>query len=137
MPKLHEVVLAAADLGETEVQVLAQALRATPGSKGPHVTLYASENDNALKMSNVVNRRVPIGLIMGMVPIIAGIDVIDASQLKCDFLAHSCFAEDPFSLLEMQALIGEQWDAAKRAWIAAKDGHWYFCGGTCPISGGH
>ena len=136
-PKLHEVVLAAADLGEDEVRILAQALQPSPASKGPHVTLYASENDRALAMSNLANRRIPIGLIKGMVPIIAGIDIIDASKLKCDFLAHSCFAEDPFSLLEMQALIMQQWEAAKRAWIAAKDGHWYFCGDACPISGGH
>jgi esterase/lipase superfamily enzyme len=135
MPKLHEVVLAAADLGEDEVRVLAQALRAS-GGKRPHVTLYASENDKALIASSAANRRQPIGLIKGMVPAIAGIDVIDATNLKCDFLAHSCFAQDPFSLLEMQALINQQWEAAKRAWIAAKEGHWYFCGGVCPI-GGH
>jgi len=131
-PKLHEVVLAAADLGEDEVRVLAQALR-RPDSARPHVTLYTSANDNALKASNTWNGRVPIGLIAGTVPAVAGVDVIDATALKCNFLAHSCFAEDPFSLLEMRALITQQWAAAKRAWIAAKDGHWYFCGETCPI----
>jgi esterase/lipase superfamily enzyme len=133
-PKLHEVVLAAADLGEDEVKVLAQALR-QPDTDRPHVTLYTSANDNALKASRTWNGRVPIGLIEGIVPAIAGVDVIDATALKCDFLAHSCFAEDPFSLLEMRALITQRWEAAKRAWIAAKDGHWYFCGETCPMHG--
>jgi len=132
-PKLHEVVLAAADLSEDDVKVLARALRQSPASPRPHVTLYASENDLALAMSETVNPWIPIGLIKGIVPVIAGVDVIDATALKCEFLAHSCFAADPFSLLEMRALITQEWEAARRAWIAAKDGHWYFCGQTCPI----
>lgn len=131
-PKLHEVVLAAADLGEEEVMVLAQALRQSPDSPRPHVTLYASSKDRALLLSRQVNGP-RVGLIEGQVRALAGIDVIDATALNCEFLAHSCFAEDPFSLLEMRALITQEWEAAKRAWIAAKDGHWYFCGQTCPI----
>jgi esterase/lipase superfamily enzyme len=132
-PKLHEVVLAAPDIGDDEVRILAGALR-NPPAPGPHVTVYASTNDNALKWSIPANHRVPIGLIKdGHIPSVPGADVIDASALDCDFLGHSCFAQSPFSLLEIRALINQKWEEAKRTWIAPKEGHWYFCGFSCPL----
>jgi esterase/lipase superfamily enzyme len=134
-PKLHEVVLAAADLSAGEIKTLAAALRNGPDATRPHVTLYASSNDKALLLSRKVNGRPPIGLIAGQVPAVAGIDVVDASTLTSDFLGHAYFAEDPFSLREIRALITEEWETAKRAWLAAKEGHWYFCGEACPIHG--
>jgi esterase/lipase superfamily enzyme len=133
-PKLHEVVLAAADLSAGEIKTLAAALRNGQDATRPHLTLYASSNDKALIASRKLNGP-RVGLIEGQVPAIAGIDVVDASALTGDFLGHAYFAADPFSLREIRALITEEWEAAKRAWIAAKDGHWYFCGDSCPIHG--
>jgi hypothetical protein len=56
-------------------------------------------------------------------------------RLVSDSLDRAYFAADPLSLRKIRALITEEWESAKRVWIAAMDGHWYFCGEICPVHG--
>jgi esterase/lipase superfamily enzyme len=132
-PKLHEILLAAADIGLPEVRALAAALHPDPAAPRPHLTLYASNHDEALKLSREVNGRVPVGLIVDSVPSVPGVDVVDASSLTSDIIGHAYFAADPASLKEIHALILNEWEKAKREWIAPKEGYWYFCGNMCPL----
>ncbi|WP_433860525.1 alpha/beta hydrolase [Pseudomonas thivervalensis] len=91
-PKVRQLILTAPDVPASEFEKdYAPALV----NAGAPVTLYASSKDWAMKASKKMNegyRR--LGDTKGEVSVIKGIETIDASAVKTDFLGHSYFAEN-------------------------------------------
>lgn len=89
--KFREIVLASPDIGaEDFVKNIAPRIL----NQGPGVTLYASRHDEALKASWLVNdfkRR--LGDPTKGAVVLPGMDTIDASAVRTDFLGHAYFAE--------------------------------------------
>jgi esterase/lipase superfamily enzyme len=80
----REVVMAAPDI---DAGIFEQAVGAISGT-AHHITLYASKNDEALKISKRFAQypRASDGII-----VLPGIDSIDASLVDTSFLGHSYY----------------------------------------------
>ncbi len=92
LPKVRQLVLTAPDMkaSEFEEQYAPALVKA-----GAPVTIYASSKDVALMASKELNkggRR--LGDTNGEVSVVQGIETIDASAVKTDYVGHSYFAEN-------------------------------------------
>lgn len=95
--QLQQIILAAPDI---DVGIFEQLAANFPG-KASRITLYTSENDKAIRASKKFHAYPRVG---GSKVIVKGIDTIDASLVKTDFLAHSYFGDsiigDIFSVVK-------------------------------------
>ena len=96
-----QVVLTAPDVPREDVesQIDAASLRAE------RVTLYASRKDKALGLSKAKHKYERLGKVYGFPYVLAGMDSIDASDVRTDFLAHAVFAKARTVLGDLQVLI--------------------------------
>ena len=96
-----QVVLTAPDVPRKDVesQIDAASLRAE------RVTLYASRKDKALGLSKARHKYERLGKVYGFPYVLAGMDSIDASDVRTDFLAHAVFAKARTVLGDLQTLI--------------------------------
>jgi len=131
--KLHQVVLAAADLNPKGMQDLTRALkRRTPAipdpavadpiqnaSRLPHLTLYASNKDNALLASFAIHWWLPVGRIGENPLAYPATDTVDLTGVTDDFLGHSDFAESEHALSDLKLLINDEWTPKARGLIPA------------------
>lgn len=106
---LHHIVLTAPDIDAGVFKQLARVFY----SKAKRVTLYASENDRAMKASMFVHKdpragQLPPPLIM------ANVDTIDASSAETDFFGHAYFAENRDVLSDINSFIVSDQVAADR-----------------------
>ncbi len=102
--KLSQVILAAPDVSRDDFQGLAQAVIGV--SRG--ITLYASGNDQALKISRNVWGTPRAGDVPPGGPIIVeGVDTVDVSALRTDVfdLNHSGYAQNTELLRDIETLI--------------------------------
>jgi esterase/lipase superfamily enzyme len=104
--RFGEIILAAPDLLRGPFLDLVRTAR--PLARG--ITLYASDNDRALRLSGL-NRpnEWPVGLIRNGPPVVAeGVQSIDVSRLNTGGLSfnHSTFAEREPLIVDMAALFG-------------------------------
>lgn len=111
--RVTTIVLAAPDIDAAlfmaEVLPVFQAL---PRTK---VTLYASSEDTALKASHAVNGFTRIGDTTRGVPVLAGIDVIDATGAESDFFGHTYFGDNPTIVEDIFAMLRDGAPPAARA----------------------
>jgi esterase/lipase superfamily enzyme len=84
----NQIILAAPDIDADTFNGLAHAIRHT----GERITLYASSNDRAIKMSKSIHGYARAGESGKGVVVVPEIDTIDASSVDTDFFAHSYFA---------------------------------------------
>ena len=103
LARISTVVLAAPDIDEQVFrdQIAPRFLEVTR----PHITLYASAEDEALKISKRANGFPRIGDTTNGVPVIAGIDVIDASGVTSDFFNHTYFGDNATILSDIYDMI--------------------------------
>lgn len=87
---LGEVVLTAPDM---EVGLFKRAVKAVKALVR-HVTLYASSRDKALLASHTFHSNARAGDAGDQILIISGVDSIDVSSVRTDFLGHSYFREN-------------------------------------------
>jgi esterase/lipase superfamily enzyme len=78
--KISELILAAPDFNEIEFKDIASAFRDLR-TKGTHVTIYASSNDFALRVSRVIHSYRRLGQSDPSPDIFPGLDSIDASMI--------------------------------------------------------
>ena len=88
-PLVREIVLAAADVDQRVFRDAAAVVRRT----GRRMTLYASDRDNALKLSIKANGFLRAGDATGGIVVVDDVDSIDASAVGKDILAHSYVGE--------------------------------------------
>lgn len=109
--RLRQIVLAAPDVDAALFRQLAQNF---PG-KAERITLYSNKNDKALIASTKVNAGPRAG---GEIVVVDGVDTIDASAVKTDFLAHGYFGNsiipDLFAIIRGQAEPARRFGTGRR-----------------------
>jgi len=68
---------------------------------GRRTTLYASENDVALKSSRILHGAPRAGLAGDALVVLPGIDTIDMSGVEADILGHSYFAANEGAIYDL------------------------------------
>jgi len=125
-PAVNQIVLTAPDIDAGEFLQLASKF---DGSAG-RITLYASSNDHAIKLSKLVHSYPRAGESGDDIIITAGIDTIDASDVDTSFLGHSYFADrrtvisDLYYLLRDGKSPNERYSLESRA--TSKGEYWAF-----------
>ncbi|HEX4167153.1 MAG TPA: alpha/beta hydrolase [Bryobacteraceae bacterium] len=105
---LHHLVLAAPDIDADTFRELTAALKAMAG----RITLYASSNDKAIKLSCKLHKNLRAGSPPPIV--VAGIESIDASEMGTDFLRHSYFSDNWPLLADIHEILTDDKPASKR-----------------------
>jgi esterase/lipase superfamily enzyme len=88
-PLFNQIVLAAPDIDSGEFLHLAEAIQ----HKAKRITLYASSNDQAIKLSKNIHEYPRAGESGPDIVVAPGLDTIDASNVDTSMLGHSYFAE--------------------------------------------
>lgn len=101
--KLREVVLAAPDVDAEQFFDIAVPEIA---DKNSPVTLYASSRDKALLTSKSIHYYPRAGDVPEIVKIYDGIEFVDASAVKTDFLNHSYVSESKSVISDIFELFG-------------------------------
>jgi esterase/lipase superfamily enzyme len=89
LPLFEQIVLAAPDIDSGEFLHLAKTIQC----KARRVTLYASSNDQAIKLSKEIHEYPRAGESGSDIVVVPGLDTIDASNVDTSLLGHSYFAE--------------------------------------------
>lgn len=101
--QISTVILAAPDIDEQVFHSqLAPRFQLLTRS---HFTLYASAEDSALKLSKSANGFPRIGDTTNGVPVLDGIDVIDATGVVSDFFGHTYFGDNASILSDIFTMV--------------------------------
>jgi esterase/lipase superfamily enzyme len=109
-PHFQQIVLAAPDIRVNMIRSLAQAMVPL----GQKVTLYASANDDALILARVIDGFARAGervrdVVQAMAGAeqrqLSGIDAVDASAVRTDFVGHGYFAASPSLIADLRKLL--------------------------------
>lgn len=114
---LGEVVFAAPDVEAAE---FVKAMNYATGL-AERTTLYASQNDKALKLSRRVNAGRRAGDSRSGITIAEGLTSIDATDAKTDFLGHGYFASGASILTDIRALLSLGVEPARRCYLEQQD----------------
>lgn len=88
---LREVLLTAPDI---DAQTFKEHIAPRLVGVVPRVSLYASDNDTALGLSQSLHKNPRIGLTRAAVPMpVPGVEVIDASDANTDYFGHNYFGD--------------------------------------------
>lgn len=106
-PRFDQVVLVAPDV---DANVFREEIAPGIQSQARRVTLYASENDKALKVSKGVHGHPRAGDLSSGVVIAGGVETIDATDadtgvFQAVSLGHSYFAEEFAVLTDLEAIL--------------------------------
>jgi esterase/lipase superfamily enzyme len=113
--KFDEIILAAPDIdADTFRRDIAPRILA--GERG--ATLYASSGDYALMASKAFAGYRRAGDTAGGVTIAPGVDTIDASSAKTDFVGHSYYGDSSSVLGDLRRLILSRKRAEKRSGLS-------------------
>jgi len=112
-PMFSEIVLAAADIDTDTFLALSQNLKQV----SERMTIYASSNDKALKLSAELAGRPRLGDSGTNLVVIDGIDTIDASTVKTSFLEHSYYGEGESVLADLYEILHGRTPASARSFI--------------------
>jgi esterase/lipase superfamily enzyme len=109
-PLFNQIVLAAPDVDAAVFRQLA----ADVARAGRQVTLYASSNDQALKVSMRMHAYPRAGLSGEGLVVVPGIDTIDVSEVDTSLLGHFYYQEATSVVTDLHALIKSWAPAAQR-----------------------
>lgn len=110
----------------------------TIGQVAHRITLYASENDVALKSSKMLHGASRAGLAGETIITVPGVDTIDMSAVEADLLGHSYFAANEGAIYDLFRLFWQGGPPSERCGMTrhhiAEQGFWLFdvdfCRGT-------
>jgi esterase/lipase superfamily enzyme len=100
-PLFHQLVLAAPDIGAETLNLFAQAIRPVT----ERITMYASANDDALLLSKIIHGGPRAGEKGQFLLIAPGVDTIDASAARTDFLGHEYFSNSGSIIDDMHKIL--------------------------------
>lgn len=133
-PLFDQIIFAAPDVDAGLFAEMARAIRPL----GQRLTLYASRNDWALKVSRKLHGdAMRAGQGGDETLVTPDIDSVDMSELGEDMLAHGYFADDSSALVDLASLFWRNADPGRRCGlqqVAARSGHghfWRYKPGAC------
>lgn len=105
------IILAAPDIDKDvfEVSLLPYIIKTTD-----QITLYASSDDAALKLSKTLHGGERIGQGGDDIIVLKGLDTIDATGIDTSFLGHSYFAEKEILVKDLKDVIHKSLPPSKR-----------------------
>jgi esterase/lipase superfamily enzyme len=103
-PLFHQVVLAAPDIGADTVKLLAREIQ--PIAR--RITLYASAHDEALLLSGLLHGALRAGEKSQYLVVVPGIDTVDASSVRTNFLGHSYYRENDSIVADLRELLATE-----------------------------
>ena len=127
LPRFAQVVLAAPDL---DARVFRREILPRLEPRAARITLYVSDDDEALRASRVLNGVWRLGLGGDSLTVVRGMDTIDASRVHADALGHTLFGNQAF-LADLAALLAEGKSPVERRLLAVQQGeltYWRFRG---------
>lgn len=123
----RDLILAAPDI---DADVFKNTLLPNLLKMQQRVTLYASSHDNALIASKKIHGYSRAGDTQPSIVVAAGLETIDASTVKTDFLGHSYITASRTLLTDLSLLINNNLPAAKRPTLViqktANTQYWMF-----------
>jgi esterase/lipase superfamily enzyme len=122
LPRFDQVVFAAPDLDR---RVFGREILPRLETRATRVTLYASNDDDALRASRAVNGVWRLGLGGDSLVVIKGMDTIDATRVRADAIGHTLFGNQAF-LADLSSLFAEGKSPAERRLLAVKRGDLVF-----------
>lgn len=109
--RLREIILTAPDI---DAEVFRRDLVPALAAAGNPVTLYASSNDEAMRVSKKVHGYPRAGDGGTGLVVAAGLETIDASGVDTSFIGHSYYAQGRSALGDMYYLINQRLRANQR-----------------------
>jgi esterase/lipase superfamily enzyme len=122
LPRLAQVVFAAPDV---DARVFRREILPRLQPRATRITLYASDDDDALRASRSLNGVWRLGLGGDSLTVIRGMDTIDASRVHADALGHTLFGNQAF-LADLAVLFAEGKSPAERRLLAVRRGELVF-----------
>jgi esterase/lipase superfamily enzyme len=122
LPRLAEAVFAAPDV---DSRIFRREILPHLAPRATRVTLYASNDDDALRASRSLNGVWRLGLGGDSLTVIRGMDTIDASRVRADALGHTLFGNQAF-LADLASLLAEGRTPAERRLLAVQRGDLVF-----------
>ncbi|RCS47644.1 alpha/beta hydrolase [Bremerella cremea] len=123
----NEVILAAPDV---DARVFTEEIAPKLTGMSQHVTLYASQNDLALKASRAVNGYPRAGDVGANILILNGIDTIDVTKIDTSLLGHAYYGDNKSVISDIYALMQKARSPRERKWLLDMAGpsgmYWYF-----------
>ena len=114
-PKFQQIVLAAPDIRVNQIRQLEEAMLPL----AHRVTLYASRNDDALILARIIDGIARAGENINDV-VVPGIDAVDASAVRTDFIGHGYFAASTSVISDLRQLLHEDAAPQTRRLLPAK-----------------
>lgn len=134
-PMFREVVLTAPDI---DADVFSRDIAPAIVSTADRVTLYASSNDEALKLSKTIHGHRRAGESGGNLLVIPGVETIDVSTVDTSLLGHDYYGDNTSVIADMLDLINESKPAELRRWLRpmplVQPMYWIFQGTPPTIS---
>ena len=127
LPRFTQVVFAAPDLDR---RTFSREILPRLQPRVERVTLYASNDDDALRTSRVMTGVWRLGLGGDSLVVLRGMDTIDATRVRADALGHTLFGSQAF-LADLAALLTDGKSPSERRLLAVQRGSdlfWRFRG---------
>ena len=126
-PMFGQIVFTAPDVDR---DYFIEAVQDFQGS-AERITLYASENDIALRSSAMLHGAPRAGLAGETIVAAAGIDTIDMSGVEADMLGHGYFAANEGAIYDLFRLLWRGEPPGRRCGMHSNDEFWLFDVETC------
>jgi len=118
-----QIVLAAPDV---DAKAFVETIAPVIGRTARNITLYASDRDKALQLSEKINKAPRAGEAGEDLVVVAPIETIDASEIDTDFLGHSYFANTWLLINDLHYLLNQGLEADERNLRNKEKGNWKF-----------
>ncbi|NQT15611.1 MAG: alpha/beta hydrolase [Planctomycetes bacterium] len=115
-PLFREVVLTAPDI---DADVFSRDIAPAIVGTADRVTLYASSNDEALRLSKTIHGYRRAGDSGSELLVIPGVETIDVSTVDTSLLGHDYYGDNMSVIADMLDLINESKPAELRRWLQA------------------
>jgi esterase/lipase superfamily enzyme len=116
LPLFDQVMLAAPDV---DARLFRREVLPQLKKRAQRITLYASDDDDALRASRALNGVWRLGLGGDSLVVLPDLDTIDASRVRGDALQHTLFG-NPSLLADLHALLDERQPPALRRLLEIK-----------------
>ncbi len=113
-PRFREVILTAPDI---DADVFKRDIAPAIVQTANRVTLYASSNDEALKVSQDIHGYPRAGDSGEQLVVVPGVDTIDVSQLDTDLVGHSYYGSNDTVLADLFDLLASDTPPSQRKFL--------------------
>ena len=117
-PVFSEVVLTAPDI---DADVFRRDIAPAVARTARRVTLYASSNDEALRLSKSIHGYPRAGDSGGLLVVVPGIETIDVSAVDTSLVGHSYYSSSGSVVSDLICLLNNATPAAQRTGLIARE----------------